>query len=117
MGKRMASAIIMLAVMAGGSLGSAEASTDEEMFRRAEAFVREAEASLKPDTDPLTKQKLAEAKAVLRSAEMGNPPARPLDGMPVGERSWNSAGVRAVWAESVARQVIFLTTGKVRWSL
>ncbi len=114
MGKRRVGAVIMLALVAGGNLGSAEASTPEDTFRRAEEFIQEAEASLRPDTHSRIKQKLAEAKEVLRSAEVGTLPAGSLDGTPVGKYSLSHAALQALWAESVAREVIFLTTGKVR---
>ena len=114
MGKRMVGAVIMLALVGGGSVASAEASTSGEVFRRAHDLIQEAEASLGPDTNAWIRQKLAEAKGVLTSAETGNLPAEASQGTPGGKYSLSNAELQALWAESVARDVIFITTRKLR---
>ena len=112
--RRIPGGLVLLLRVTGWGAGLAGASTDEEVLRRAEEWIREAETSLRPDTAPSIKQGLAEAKGALRSAELGDRLAEPPHGRAVGRYSLSDAAMQGLWAECVAREVIFLTTGKVR---
>jgi hypothetical protein len=91
-----------------------EAYMCESLFTVADQRIKEAEAKLTPDTDVRVKQKLAEAKGLLESAKIGHRQATERHTGVVGKYSHGDAVRQARWAESLASEVIFLTTGETR---
>jgi hypothetical protein len=111
MGRWIRGAVVTPAVWTGRDARSGEASADEEVLRRAQAWIRKAEARLRPDTEARITRKLTEAKGTLESAEIS---ARQTVGSRaglIGRYSFSDAALQVLWAESLAREVVFLTTG------
>ncbi len=94
--------------------GSAEAYMCESLFTAADQRITEAEGKLTPDTDVRVKQKLAEAKGLLESAKIGHRQATERHTGVVGKYSHGDAVRQARWAEALAIEVIFLTSGETR---
>jgi hypothetical protein len=107
---------LMGAIVVAGTLvaGAAEAYMCEGTFATAEQRIKEAESSITGETDVRIKQKLAEAKGLLESAKIGHRQATERHTGPVGRYSHGDAVRQARWAESLATEVIFLSTGATR---
>jgi hypothetical protein len=110
--KRIAAVLVGAACVLGA--GAAEAYMCEGLFAIAEQRIKEAEATFTPDTDVRVKQKLAEAKGLLESAKIGHRQATERHTGVVGKYSHGDAVRQARWAESLASEVIFLSTGATR---
>jgi hypothetical protein len=108
--------IVATLLAAGWALGtaSAEAYMCEGLFAAAEERIKEAEGAITADTDVRIKQKLAEAKGLLESAKIGHRQATERHTGAVGKYSHGDAVRQARWAESLATEVIFLSTGATR---
>ncbi len=96
------------------SAGTAEAYMCEGLFATAEGRIKEAEGTITAETDVRVKQKLAEAKGLLESAKIGHRQAAERHTGPVGRYSHGDAVRQARWAEALATEVIFLSTGAAR---
>jgi hypothetical protein len=94
--------------------GVAAAYMCEGLFSAAEARIKEAEASVNAETDVRIKQKLAEAKGLLEAAKIGHRQATERHTGTVGKYSHGDAVRQARWSESLATEVIFLSTGATR---
>jgi hypothetical protein len=94
--------------------GAAEAYMCEGLFGTAEQRIKEAEGTITGETDVRIKQKLAEAKGLLESAKIGHHQATERHTGPVGRYSHGDAVRQARWAEALATEVIFLSTGAAR---
>jgi hypothetical protein len=105
-------AAIGVAAMLGA--GAAEAYMCEGLFATAEQRIKEAENSVNNETDVRIKQKLAEAKGLLDSAKIGHRQATERHTGTIGKCSHGDAVRQARWAESLATEVIFLSTGATR---
>ena len=110
----MALRLILALVVALFLAGHAEAYMCEGLFAVADERIKEAESKLTPDTDVRIKQKLAEAKGLLESAKIGHRQATERHTGVVGKYSHGDAVRQARWAETLATEVIFLTTGETR---
>lgn len=110
MGPRLILALVVALALAG----SAEAYMCESLFTVADQRIKEAESKLTADTDVRIKQKLAEAKGLLESAKIGHRQATERHVGTVGKYSHGDAVRQARWAEALATEVIFLTTGETR---
>jgi len=108
---------VMVTVAAAVTLGgvaSASAYMCEGLFATAEQRIKEAEAKVTPETDVRIKQKIAEAKGLLDSAKIGHRQATERHTGDVGKYSHGDAVRQARWAESLATEALFLTTGEPR---
>jgi len=112
--KRLAGALVVLAFVSAWAANAAEAYTCEAVIKTAEERIKEAEAKLKPDTDVRIKARLAEAKGLLELAKINHRQASERHVGPVGKYTHGDAVRQARWAESLAREVIFLETGEPR---
>ncbi len=112
--KRLVGALIVLASISGWGIRAAEAYTCEVVIKTAEERIKEAEAKLKPNTDVRIKAKLAEAKGLLEQAKINHRQASERHTQPVGKYTHGDAVRQARWAETEAREVIFLETGEPR---
>jgi hypothetical protein len=110
MARRLILALGLTLALAGG----ADAYMCESLFAVADQRIKDAESKLTPDTDVRIKQKLAEAKGLLESAKIGHRQATERHTGVVGKYSHGDAVRQARWAESLASEVIFLTTGETR---
>jgi hypothetical protein len=108
---RIAAATVAAWVLAAGG---AEAYMCEGLFATAEQRIKEAEGAIDGETDVRIKQKLAEAKGLLESAKIGHRQATERHTGAVGKYSHGDAVRQARWAESLATEVIFLSTGATR---
>lgn len=86
----------------------------EGTFAVAEERIKEAESKVQPGTDVRIKQKIAEAKGLLESAKIGHRQATERHTGEVGKYSHGDAVRQARWAESLATEALFLTTGETR---
>ncbi len=112
--KRVVGALVVLAFVTGWGVRAAEAYTCEVVIKTAEERIKEAEAKFKPDTDVRIKAKLAEAKGLLEAAKINHRQASERHTGPVGKYTHGDAVRQARWAETLAREVIFLETGEPR---
>jgi hypothetical protein len=111
----MIKAVTVAAVVACGlSVGTAEAYMCEGLFAIADERIKEAEGTITKETDVRVKQKLAEARGILESAKIGHRQATERHTGAVGRYSHGDAVRQARWAESLANEVIFLSTGATR---
>jgi hypothetical protein len=108
---RLAAAVVTAWAL---SAGTAEAYMCEGLFATAEQRIKEAEGTITAETDVRIKQKLAEAKGLLDSAKIGHRQATERHTGPVGRYSHGDAVRQARWAEALATEVIFLSTGDAR---
>ena len=112
--KRFVGALVVLGFVAGWGSGIAEAYTCEVVIKTAEERIKEAEGKLKPDTDVRIKARLAEAKWLLEQAKINHRQASERHTQPIGKYTHGDAVRQARWAETQAREVIFLATGEPR---
>lgn len=112
--KRLAGALAILGFVAGWGSGVAQAYTCEAVIKAAEERITEAEAKLTPDTDARIKARLVEAKGLLEQAKINHRQAPERHIGPVGKYTHGDAVRQARWAETQAREVIFLATGEPR---
>ncbi len=112
--KRLVGALLVLAVVIGWGVGAAEAYTCEVVLKTAEERIKEAEAILKPNTDARIRAKLAEAKGLLEAGKINHHQASERHTGPIGKYAHGDAVRQARWAESLAKEVIFLATGEPR---
>jgi hypothetical protein len=98
----------------GLACGVAEAYMCESLFTAAEQRIKEAEGTITAETDVRIKQKLAEAKGLLESAKIGHRQATERHTGSVGKYSHGDAVRQARWADALATEVIFLSTGAAR---
>ena len=112
--KRFVGALVVLAFVSGWGARAAEAYTCEVVIKTAEERIKEAEGKLKPDTDVRIKAKLAEAKGLVEAAKINHREASERHTGPVGKYTHGDAVRQARWAESLAREAIFLATGEPR---
>ncbi len=94
--------------------GVADAYMCEGLFATAEERIKEAEGTITKETDVRVKQKLAEAKGLLEAAKIGHRQASERHTGAIGKYSHGDAVRQARWAESLATEVIFLSTGATR---
>src|SRR5262245_48236888 len=106
--------IVAMAVVSVLAAGTAEAYMCEGLFAVADQRIKEAEGAINGETDVRIKQKLAEAKGLLESAKIGHRQAAERHTGAVGKYSHGDAVRQARWAESLATEVIFLSTGATR---
>src|SRR5574341_214693 len=107
MGKAIGGALVVLAFVFASRVVPAHAFICEERFKDAEERIQEAEATLKPGTPGLIKQRLSEAKGILESLEAAR--HRRLAKCPPGDLGGNAG-----WVEAVAAEVIFGTAAELR---
>lgn len=112
--KRFVGALVVLGFVAGWGSGIAEAYTCEVVIKTAEERIKEAEGKLKPDTDVRISSKLAEAKGLLEASKINHRQAGERHVGPIGKYTHGDAVRQARWADSLAREVIFLATGEPR---
>ena len=112
--KRLVGTLVILACVSGWGVRTAEAYTCEVVIKTAEERIKEAESKLKPNTDVRIKAKLAEAKGLLEQAKINHRQASERHTQPVGKYTHGDAVRQARWAETQAREVIFLETGEPR---
>ena len=110
--KGIAMALVAAACVLGAT--PANAYMCEGLFATAEQRIKEAEGSITGDTDVRIKQKLAEAKGLLESAKIGHRQTTERHTGVVGKYSHGDAVRQARWAEALATEVIFLSTGATR---
>jgi hypothetical protein len=110
--RKIAAALIVAACVSGAS--GAQAYMCEGLFATAEQRIKEAEDTVTAETDVRIKQKLAEAKGLLDSAKIGHRQATERHTGAVGKYSHGDAVRQARWAEALATEVIFLSTGTTR---
>jgi len=94
--------------------GTAQAYMCETLFATADQRLKEAEDTITAETDVRIKQKLAEAKGLLESAKIGHRQATERHTGAIGKYSHGDAVRQARWAETLATEVIFLSTGATR---
>jgi hypothetical protein len=110
--RKIAGAFVAAACLLGA--GEAQAYMCEGLFATAEQRIKEAEGTITKETDVRIKQKLAEAKGLLDAAKIGHREATERHTGVVGKFSHGDAVRQARWAESLATEVIFLSTGATR---
>jgi hypothetical protein len=109
---KVAGALVAIACILGA--GAADAYMCEALFATADQRIKEAEGTITKDTDVRIKQKLAEAKGLLESAKIGHRQTTERHTGAIGKYSHGDAVRQARWAEALATEVIFLSTGETR---
>ena len=112
--KRFVGGLAVLAFVTGWGIRAADAYTCEVVIKTAEERIKEAESKLKPNTDVRIRAQLAEAKGLLEQAKINHRQASERHTEPVGKYTHGDAVRQARWAETEAREVIFLATGEPR---
>ena len=109
---RIAGMLVLAACVLTAQVG--QAYMCESLFTAADERIKEAEGVVTKETDVRIKQKLAEAKGLLESAKIGHRQTTERHTGTVGKFSHGDAVRQARWAEALATEVIFLTTGATR---
>lgn len=115
---RWASKLIVLASLSlsflAGGITSASAYSCEAGFAKADRLIRQAEAAIKPGTDARILAMIAEARGINEAAKISHRKASQRHTKKVGKYMHGDAVRKGRWAQSLAKEAIFLATGEAR---
>lgn len=111
--KPIAFAFLSLSLVAGGVTSAAAYSCEAE-FAKADRLIKQANAALKPGTDARILAMIAEAKGINEAAKLSHRKASQRHTMKDGKYMHGDAVRKGRWAQSLAKEAIFLATGEIQ---
>ena len=110
----ISTALLGALVLVIASAGQVRAYSCNAEFTKAEALIKEADGLVKPDTDSRILALIEEARGIANAGIVSHRKATERHVGPTGKYMHGQAVSKGRQAQSVAKQALFLLTGKTR---